>query len=261
MGLVGRIISFVKGTRNGANKVDVRLDPGYGNAITGEHFAPIGDDSNPLKTDIPVAVPINGGSRYAIVGYIDVANESESESGDKRIYSRDAAGNIKAEVWLQNDGAIVAQNENGVFEIKPSGEIALENDNGSIVLDPAGNITAENSEASLDLLSTGAIALENALGGIAIDALGNVNINGVIIDPAGNIAAPGGIAGPSGGISSGGKITGSEVESTGPISGTTVTGTTEVVGGGKSLSTHTHGPGTYLDAEARPITGNSGAPT
>jgi len=40
----------------------------------------------------------------------------------------------------------------------------------------------------------------------------------------------------------------------------TITATGEITGNGKALSTHNHPPGTYIDAEARAITGNSGVP-
>lgn len=125
MGLVGRIVSFVRGSRGTANKADVIVDPGSGANVTGEHFSDVGDDSQPLLTDIPVVMPINGGRRFVVVGYIDGVNVGKTAPGEKRIYARDPAGAPKAELWLKGDGTFLA---NGLVEIDADGNITTPGD-------------------------------------------------------------------------------------------------------------------------------------
>jgi hypothetical protein len=60
MGLIAKLLSFVRVERNGAKINDVKVDPGGGPNITAEHFAPIGDDAHPLPGDFVVANNVRG---------------------------------------------------------------------------------------------------------------------------------------------------------------------------------------------------------
>lgn len=125
MGRIARILSFIRSTRKSAKISDVKIDTGGGANITVEHFSTPGDDSHPLKTDyvITLETPQSGGA--VAVGYLDPANDQKANEGDKRIYSRDATGVVKAEIWLKNDGSIECTNGNGSIELRAGGNILL----------------------------------------------------------------------------------------------------------------------------------------
>jgi len=106
MGFIARVLSFLRVTRNDAEISDVKIDTGGGANKTVEHFSSPGDDSYPLKTDYVVTTGIQKSGGQAAVGYIDPINEPVAEEGEKRIYSRDSLGAIKAAILLKNDGSI-----------------------------------------------------------------------------------------------------------------------------------------------------------
>lgn len=105
MGL-GRLLSFIRGSRNGAKLSDVKLDPGGGPNVTAEHFSAPGDDAHPLPGDYVVGVSIQRSGGSAVVGYMDPKNDQKAAAGEKRIYARDGDGKSVAEMWLKNDGSI-----------------------------------------------------------------------------------------------------------------------------------------------------------
>lgn len=179
MGLISKLLSFTRVNRHDSNLSDVKVDPGGGPYVTAEHFAPAGDDSHPLPTDYPLIIRVQKTGKYAAIGYIDPNNAQTAEPGGKRIYGRDPEGNQVSELWLKNDGDILADNDAAYIEIKADGTITADNDSGSIVITPAGQITLENGSGSVDIASGG-----------------TVTINGLVtIDTSGNITTPGTIAG------------------------------------------------------------------
>lgn len=173
MGLIGRILSFVRAQRNGAQISDVKTDPGGGPNVTAEHFAPAGDDAHPLPGDYVYGAPSPQRGRYAAVGYVDPANQSKAQPGEKRIYSRDSGGAQKAETWLKADGTVVS-----------------ENDMGSTTLAPDGSFEAENGNGSMTLAADGSILGQNAAGSFELQAGGNFVVNGVTITTTGQIITP-----------------------------------------------------------------------
>lgn len=179
MGLISKLLSFTRVNRHDSNLSDVKVDPGGGPYVTAEHFAPAGDDSHPLPTDYPLIIRVQKTGKYAAIGYIDPNNAQTAEPGGKRIYGRDPEGNQVNELWLKNDGDILADNDAAYIEIKADGTITADNDTGSIVITPAGQITLDNGSGSVD-----------------IAAGGTVTINGLVtIDTSGNITTPGTVAG------------------------------------------------------------------
>lgn len=214
MGLIGRILSFVRTQRNGAQISDVKTDPGGGPNVTAEHFAPAGDDAHPLPDDYVYAARSPQRGRYAAVGYVDTSNASKAQPGEKRIYSRDSGGTQKAEVWLKADGTVVCENENGRTTLAPDGSFTAEspagtlqltasgqatafNASGSATLTPDGSFAAVNAAGSMTLAANGSILGQNAAGQFALQDNGNFVVNGVTIAPGGSIVAPGGIQTPS----------------------------------------------------------------
>lgn len=203
MGLIATVLSFLRVTRHGAALSDVKADPGGGCNITAEHFQPAGDDSYPMPEDYVLLLRIPQTGKYCTTGYVDPNNEQTAGLGGKRIYSRDADGTRIAQVWLKNDGTILAENENAFIEITPAGQIELSNGAGTVVIKTSGQITASNGSGSVDVASGG-----------------TVTINGLVtIDTSGNITTPG------------------------TITGTTVAGTTSLTVDSKEVDGHIHAAG------------------
>lgn len=124
MGL-GKLLSFVRGTKNDAKISEVKLNPGGGPNVTAEHFSAPGDDAHPLPGDYVAQIKIQRSGGAAVVGYLDPKSDQKAQAGDKRTYARDTDGNSVAELWLKNDGAIVLENANGSVSIAADGSITV----------------------------------------------------------------------------------------------------------------------------------------
>lgn len=164
MGRLGRLLAFAGVIRNNVPRGEAKLDPGGGPNITADHFAPAGDDAHPLPGDYVIVsrVPRSGG--YGAVGYLDPSNTPKAALGEKRLYARAPdTGAVVVEVWLQNTGQVVVQNDN----------------------------------ASLSLAPDGSIAGANASGNFTLQAGGNFEVNGAVIDTDGRISSPTAVAAPS----------------------------------------------------------------
>ena len=197
MGLVSKlalILSFTRATLNGANVSDVKTDPGGGANVTAQHFSAPGDDSVPLVTDYALTVPGMHEGQASAVGYLDPKSAPVAVEGEKRIYSRDAAGETVAEVHLKNEGTIIAFNEN----------ITLQ-------LDPDGSGKIFNEDITIQLNADGSGKLFNASGFIELLASGVVDINGATIDTSGKITSPVEVVAPTGTFSTSLTIAGKEL--------------------------------------------------
>lgn len=139
MGLVAKVISFVRTARNNAMASDVQVDPGGGPIVTAEHFSAPGDDAFPLTTDYLAAVTVQQTGRWAVVGYLDPLNTPQALAGDKRIYARDSSGAAVVEVWLKNTGEALTSNSNGSVTLRPDGSILGQNAAGSFELQAGGD--------------------------------------------------------------------------------------------------------------------------
>jgi hypothetical protein len=125
-------VGSIAKVKNWVKKI-LTANPGGGANIQADHMSDVGDDSVPLTTDYAALIIVPGTGRAASIGYSDPKNESKSNAGDKRIYSRDKnTGGQVAEIWLKNDGTI---------EITGDGNITV---NG-VTIDPNGNITTPGS--------------------------------------------------------------------------------------------------------------------
>jgi len=161
MGMIARVKRFFRAENSvGAKVNEAVVDPGGGANLTAEVFQPAGDDAQPLPTDYAILLEFLRTGSVGVVGYADPLNVHISEEGEKRIYSRDSAGAIKAEVYLKKDGVIEAKNANGTIKIFTDGQIKVSNANGSIDMVAAGDITIN--------------------GDIQIDTSGNISMTGDI---------------------------------------------------------------------------------
>jgi len=161
MGMIARVKQFLRGENSvGAKVNEAVVDPGGGANLTAEVFQPVGDDAQPLGTDYAILLEFLRTGSVGVVGYADPLNAHVSGPGEKRIYSRDSAGAIKAEVYLKKNGVIEAKNANGTIKIFSDGQIKVSNANGSIDIVDAGDITINDD--------------------IEIDTSGNINMTGNI---------------------------------------------------------------------------------
>lgn len=139
LGVLARVLSFTRTQRNGAKLSDVKLDPGGGPNITGEHLADPGDDSYPLTTDYAAAMSIPRGGGKVPIAYADTINTPKAEEGEKRIYGRDPATGLAVnEVWLKSDGSVIIANALGAIELKADGSVNI---NGAVI-SAAGEVTS-----------------------------------------------------------------------------------------------------------------------
>lgn len=172
-GLIARVLSFVRVTRNDANITDVKADPGGGPVRTAEHFAPPGDDSHPLPTDFVYLGGAPQLGRSAALGYVDPLNVPVALAGEKRLYARDDAGAVVAVVWLRN-----------------TGEVEISNVNGGVTLGADGSILGQNGSGSFELQADGSVIGQNGSGSFQLQAGGDFVVNGVTIAADGSVTIP-----------------------------------------------------------------------
>lgn len=138
MGLIARVLSFTRVTREGFKMSDVKLDPDGGSNIIGEHFASPGDDSVPLDTDYAAVMGVRRSGGGVVVGYADPINDPEAGPGEVRKYGRDPATGLAVnQVWLKSDSSVLISNALGAIELKADGSVNI---NGAII-SAAGEVT------------------------------------------------------------------------------------------------------------------------
>lgn len=179
MGRIAKIIDAIRGTRNGAKITDIKADPGGQDIAQAEQFNTAGDDSHPLPNDYAIFVQLPSGA-YACVGNIDPKNAQTAERGERRIYSRNAAGEQVAEIWLKADGTIILDNDEASITIKPDGEVETTNGSAASTIKPDGEVETTNGAGFYTLLANG-----------------TVDINGFTIAPKGVATSPVAIIAPT----------------------------------------------------------------
>lgn len=176
MGRIGKLLSFLRVTRNNAKQSDVKINPSSGDNITCDHFSDAGDDSYPLITDYVVTIDIPRSGGQSVVGYIDPLTTKKAQKGDKRIYARDSSGQDIVEVWLKNDGTIITSNSNGNIELKPNGDIDINGVNVTINASTKFTVNSPVSEFS-DIVNVLGLLSANSFSGLLGSSMTtNVNI-------------------------------------------------------------------------------------
>ena len=175
MGLIAKVLSFVRTTAGTAKVSDVKSNSGGDVISTAQHFSSAGDDSHPLADDYVLNIPVQRTGSKVAVGYLDPKNEPKAQAGEKRIYARKAdTGEVIVELWLKNDGAATLSNSNG--------STTLNSDGGSITTTP---------QSTFETKADGSIKGDNGSGSFELKTDGNFLVNGVTIDPSGNISTAG----------------------------------------------------------------------
>ena len=137
MGRLATVLAIVRTIRNGGNVTDITANIGGNFNVTELHTSSPGDDSQPLPGDYVALLEVVGSGQGLAVGYMDPLNVGSAGPGEKRIYSRDSDGNVKAFVHLQDDGGILIINASGIISLAAGGDATI---NG-VTIDTAGNIT------------------------------------------------------------------------------------------------------------------------
>jgi len=154
VGRIGRV------QENIGNRVNMDLGGGFTNEC--DRVQPSGEDSRPLPNDDGYTYQWGISGRWVVGGYFDYGNKI-AKPGEKRIYGRDADGNVTSHVYLQNDGTIKIENDAVSYTLKPDGTTIETNGSGTKTMSPDGT----------------------------------VNINGFIINPDGSVVSPVAVSAPS----------------------------------------------------------------
>ena len=193
MGSIARVLSFERVIKGGVEVSVAKINPDGGANITAPHFADAGNDSHPLPTDYVVTTSIRGSGREAAAGYADPLNEGKTTPGEARIYGRDSSGVTVNEVWLKDDGTILAANDNGEIKLKPDGGSELDSPLANFEVEANGGIKGSNAAGSFELLPSGDFVINGltitAAG--AIITAGGVNLDTHVHPITGGSSAPG----------------------------------------------------------------------
>lgn len=139
MSRIAQVKAFERVSDENGEGADVTVDAGDGDPATVPHFADPGDDSQPLPGDDAALEDSGGSGGEQAVGYADTRNAGLAAPGEKRIYSRSAAGAVMAWVWLHADGSVIVENAaGGVIEMAAGGDVTI---NG-VVIAMDGSVTA-----------------------------------------------------------------------------------------------------------------------
>lgn len=176
MGFLATVVEFRRSVDQGVPTPEAKFDRGGEDTVTGYHFAPPGTDAHPLPGDVGYLGDDLGTGNAQAIGYQDPKNAGVAGAGEHRIYSRASDGTIVAQVWVKADGSILISSDlaGSSVELGPDGAITLTAPQASAELATDGTITLTGPQASAELAAGGAINLSNSVGGIAVDAAGNV---------------------------------------------------------------------------------------
>ncbi|AUR91254.1 hypothetical protein NVP1158O_27 [Vibrio phage 1.158.O._10N.261.45.E12] len=133
--------------------------------------------------------------------------------------------------YARNDAGEVV---NHVY-LKKDGTIIIANDSYSKTINPDGSWVETNGAYSKSVNADGSYEETNGNYNKSVATSGLVNINGFIINPDGSATSPVSVGAP------------------------VINGSSSLTVAGKEQKDHVHAAGSYLDAEGRPITGNSGS--
>lgn len=85
---------------------ELEVDMGAGVTIPVEHYDEPGGEHPPFPGDYVNVVHGHGKGNYRATGYSRSGNEPVAASGEHRLFSRDAAGNITGSLHLRSDGSL-----------------------------------------------------------------------------------------------------------------------------------------------------------
>lgn len=139
MGRVALVLTSDRTDDETGHGVDVKVDPGGGDTTYVDHFADVGDDSQPLPGDYAALNDTSGTGGEQASGYADTRNAGKALPGEKRIYARKPDGSVACDVWLKGDETIaITFGGGGAITCKENGDVVI---NG-VVISALGKVTA-----------------------------------------------------------------------------------------------------------------------
>jgi hypothetical protein len=116
-------------TENGEFETIVTYDAGGGDTGTAQHVGAPGDDAHPIPgVDLAELQETAGNGARVVTGYTDPKNAQKTAPGERRLYSRDEAGELVGEIWLKNTGELVIE----LF--RPTAAVRIKTD-GPVIID------------------------------------------------------------------------------------------------------------------------------
>jgi hypothetical protein len=185
MGVITRILSFVRKVQGGANVADVKMDLGQNATITGEHYSSPGDDSAPLPGDYAAAITHTVVGSHVPVGYLDPINAGIAQPGEKRIYSRDSSGVVQTSIYLRGDGTWNVDNAGYTVKATDDGAIQIQNANVTMEITNTGGFKASNVTGFLELLPSGTVSINGftfAPGLTGSSTGGSISVDSLIVN-------------------------------------------------------------------------------
>lgn len=171
MGLIGRVLSYAYRVLGADNVADIKLDSGGGANTTAWHAEPANQTSRPLASDLVVVVPIPGQGRQVAVAFIDRANPQDILEGEHKSYARDAAGAVKCQALLKNDGQVLITNAMGSFTLEAGGNVVI---NG-VTIDTSGNIFGAADVTASGTVEGSTVEGTSSLKGAGVEHVGHVH--------------------------------------------------------------------------------------
>ncbi len=143
MGILARVVSFLRARVDGAEAAEVGVDLGGDDTPTALHFCAPGVDAAPLPGDVATLEPGSGKGAVDAVGYQDPSTPGKARPGEVRLYARSGPGAVAVELWLESDGTLVARNPvvGAELALGPDGSVRAGNALGELAVDPAGVVT------------------------------------------------------------------------------------------------------------------------
>jgi len=121
---VGRIARVLESKVDSDGFLILKVEVDYKNNKQIELYSGPGDCSRPLPEDKVLIIEKEGTGEYAGIA---ILNEDQSEDeGEKKLFSRDANGNIKTSVYFKKDGKLIIDCDSDI-EIKSDSKIKMMN--------------------------------------------------------------------------------------------------------------------------------------
>ena len=106
MGRIGEILGIEPNVEDAENTIDIKVDLGGGDVLLVPMYTTPGEDSRPMVGDYAILTSHPGDAGLSCVGFIDATNATESEDGEKLIYSRDLAGLKAGYIHIKRDATV-----------------------------------------------------------------------------------------------------------------------------------------------------------
>lgn len=126
MGKIAQLISFARRTVSGTLRDEAKVDAGGGAIHTVQQFGDPGDDSQPLQGDQALLIESGSAGGFGAAGWHDPTTPRKAQPGEKRIYSRSAAGTCAVEIWLKAGGLRIECFGDLPIVVKSTGPVTID---------------------------------------------------------------------------------------------------------------------------------------